>query len=345
MGRGLTSDNQAGVLPEVMEALVRANHAHMPSYGADPVTHAAKQAFRNAFEADVDVAFVFNGTGANVLGIACCLQPFHAVLCADSSHLYVDESTAPETFIGARLFPLTTNTDGKVEAETVRKAIIRKGDEHHPQVKVLSLTQSTEYGTVYSLDELRELTNVARAHGLLVHMDGARLCNAAASLNCSFADVSAGVDVVSFGGTKAGMMFGEAVVFLNRGIAVDLKYRHKQSMQLGSKARFIAAQFQALLQDDVWRRAATHANHMARKLGAAADALARVGGVQRSKPVQSNAVFATIPRAWNAPLQAVAPFSVWTEATNEVRWMCSFDTTDADVDAFVDALRALSVQA
>ncbi len=328
--KSFASDNYAGVLPEVMEALQRANTEHARSYGTDEITERTKKLFREVFEADVDIYFVFNGTGANVLSISSATQSYNSVLCADISHIYNDESSAPETFTGCRFFPLVTNENGKLVADIVKPRLIRKGDMHYAQTKLLSLTQSTEYGTVYTADEIRELTNLAHSHELYVHVDGSRFFNATASLSCSIKEITTdtGIDILSLGGTKSGMMFGEAVIVFNKELSKHIAYKHKQSMQLASKTRFIAAQFEAMFINDTWRKHALHTNAMAQLL---ASSISKYSQVRITKPVQANGVFAELPRSWNERLQEQYFFYIWKEVTNEARLMCSFDTTTEDV--------------
>lgn len=339
--KSFASDNYAGVLPEVMEALQKANNGHARSYGADEVTKRVTDLFKSVFEADVDVFFVFNGTGANVLSISSVTQSYNAVLCADTSHIYNDESSAPETFTGCRFFPLTANDKGKLDVNIINDRLIRKGDVHYPQTAMVSITQSTEYGTVYKPEEIKEIAALTKENGLCLHMDGSRFFNAAASLNCSLADISgkAGVDMLSLGGTKAGMMFGEAVVVFNKDLAKHIAYKHKQSMQLASKTRFIAAQFEAMLQNELWRKTASHANKMAELL---CSHLTKNRNVKITRSVQANAVFAEIPRHWYEPLQEHYPFYVWKDSTHEVRFMCAWDTKEEDILSFVKAISELA---
>lgn len=338
--KSFASDNYAGVLPEVMEALQKANTQHARSYGADEVTERARKLFCEVFGADVSVYFVFNGTGANVLSISSATQSYNAVLCADTSHIYNDESSAPETFTGCRFFPLTANEHGKITPDTIRERLIRKGDVHYAQNALISITQATEYGTVYTSGEISAIAELAHEHGLYLHVDGSRFFNAAASLGCSLSDITAacGVDILSLGGTKAGMMFGEAVVVFNKELNTHIAYKQKQVMQLASKTRFIAAQFEAMLQGELWRKAATHSNKMAQVLY---KAIAGMPAVSVTKPVQANAVFAEIPRNWYAPLQEHYPFYVWKESTHEVRLMCSWDTQEEDIVRFAAAIQRL----
>lgn len=338
--KSFASDNYAGVLPEVMEALAKANKDHARSYGADEITARTTKLFRDVFDADVDVYFVFNGTGANVLSISSATQSYNSVLCADVSHFYNDESSAPETFTGCRFFPLQTNNDGKLEPAVVQERLIRKGDVHYAQTKILSLTQSTEYGTVYTPAEIKSLAYTAKSHGLYLHVDGSRFFNAAAGLRLPLKAISteADVDILSLGGTKAGMMFGEAVVVFNNKLKEHIAFKQKQSMQLASKTRFIAAQFEAMLMDNNWEKHATYANNMAQKL---AHMLAQYPQVRVTKPTQANAVFAEIPALWNEKLQDKYPFYIWKDATNEARLMCAFDTYEADILGLQAAINTL----
>lgn len=331
--KGFASDNYAGVLPEVMEALQKANWEHARSYGADDITLRTIKLFREVFEADVDVFFVFNGTGANVLSISSATQSFNSVLCADTSHIYCDESSAPETFTGCRFFPIKSDENGKLTPELIRKRLIRKGDMHYAQPQMISLTQTTEYATVYKPDELEAVGQLAKENGLYYHIDGSRFFNAAASLDCTLKALSTdiGLDVLSLGGTKAGMMYGEAVVVFNKDLAKHIAFKHKQSMQLASKNRFIAAQFETMLNNELWRKHGAHANTMAQLLH---NSIKDIPGVHVTKPVQANGVFAIHPESWNEIMWAQYPYYVWDEHTNEVRMMCSWDTTEEEVRGF-----------
>lgn len=338
--KAFASDNYSGVHPEIMEALSRANTGHMGSYGADAITARAVQRFRHYLGDDCEVFFVYNGTGANVLGLSALTRSFNAIICSELAHINVDESTAPEKFTGCKLLGIPTQ-NGKITPEQVRARIQRVGDQHHPQAKVISISQSTEYGTVYTVDEVKALSTVARAHGLYLHMDGSRISNAAVSLGQDFRSFTrdAGVDVLSFGGTKNGMMFGEAVVFFDRSLANEFAYLRKQGMQLHSKMRFIAAQFEALLSNDLWKRSASHANAMARKL---ADGLRNIKGVTITQSVDGNGVFAILPKGIIPALQQELFFYVWNEQLSEARLMCSFDTQEEDIDRFLKKLRELT---
>ncbi len=338
--KSLASDNYAGVLPEVMAALAAANTGHARSYGADDITVRTRTLFCELFGAEVDVYFVYNGTGANVLSMMSAARSHQSVLCADTAHFYNDESSAPETLTGCRFFPLPANEYGKLTPEVIEKRLIRKGDIHYAQPAVVSVTQATEYGTVYTQGELQQIGRLAHEHGLFYHVDGSRFFNAAASLDCSLKALStdAGVDILSLGGTKAGMMFGEAVVVFNPALKATLPYQQKQAMQLHSKTRFIAAQFEAMLLGELWRRTASHSNAMATLL---AKNLSAFEAVKITRPVEANAVFASIPEQWNEPLMEHTPFYVWKEETNEVRLMCAPDTTEEDINGFTARIKAL----
>jgi threonine aldolase len=333
------SDNYSGVHHAIMEALIKANAGHEASYGADAFTETAIRKFKEYFGDDIQVFFVYNGTGANLLGLQTLTRSFHSILCAELAHINVDESTAPEKFLGCKLLPVSA-PNGKMTPEAIEEKIQRLDDQHHPQAKVISLSQSTEYGTVYSIGELKAISAIARKYKLFFHMDGSRIANAAVSLNEDFISFTrdAGVDVLSFGGTKNGMMFGEAVIVFNRDAAQYVKYYRKQAMQLHSKMRFIGAQFAALLNNDLWRTNASHANAMARLLEAE---LRAVKDIQITQPVDANGVFAIFPKKIIGPLQEENFFYVWNERTNEVRLMCSFDTTEAEVKNFGRKLREL----
>lgn len=339
--KSFASDNYAGVLPEIMEALQKANHDHARSYGADDITAGTIQLFKETFGADVDVHFVFNGTGANVLSMSATTQSFNSVLCAETSHMYWDESTAPETFTGCRFVPVQITEEGKMTPEAISNRLIRKGDMHFAQPNVVSVTQSTEYATVYTTDELKAIGDLTKEKDLYYHMDGARFFNAVASLGCTIKEMSTdvGLDILSLGGTKAGMMYGEAVVVFNPKLKEYINYKHKQSMQLASKNRFIAAQFEALLQNHTWHKHAAHANNMATLLHKSLDG---IEGVTVTKPVNANGIFAIHPEGWNERMWSKFPYYVWDEHTNEVRIMCSWDTTEKEVSDFTNHMRNLS---
>jgi len=335
--RGFASDNNAGVHPEVLEAMVQVNKGHVVAYGDDPYTASAAGKFKEIFGDDTEVFFVYNGTGANVLSLQAMTDSFQAVLCAETAHINEDECGAPEKFTGCKLLPVPTE-DGKITIDQIRVHLHALGNEHHAQPRVISITQATELGTVYLPEEIEAITCFAHEHGLLVHLDGARISNAAVALNMGLREITrdVGVDVLSFGGTKNGVMFGEAVIFFNPDLARDFKFIRKQGTQLASKMRFIAVQFEALLTDHLWRRNAEHANTMATLLAREVRDIAQVEIVQ---PVDANAIFAKIPQEQIHLLQQEYFFYVWDEEQSIVRWMTSFDTTEEDIMGFVSLLK------
>ena len=328
------SDNHAGVHPAVLRAIADANPGDAVAYGADAWTEQATAGLREVFGAD-DAFLVLNGSGANVLGLSLLLRRHEAVICAESAHINTDECGAPEQLIGTKLL-LVPTADGKITAELIAAKLSGRGDDHRSQPGVVALTQSTELGTCYTLAELREIADFCHASDLRLYLDGARLANAAASLDCSLAELAECADALSFGGTKNGAMGAEALLVMRSGLAADAPYLRKQQTQLTSKMRFVAAQFGALLQDDLWRTNAAHANTMARRL---ADGAAAVDGVEIVHPVQANAVFARLQPRHIAALQRRWTFHVWDEPGSVVRWMTAFDTTEADVDAFLADIR------
>jgi len=331
------SDNHAPVHPDVLAAIVAANDGDAASYGADPWTAQAKRLFAEHFGPDSQAHLVFNGTGANVLSLGTLLRSYEAVVCADTAHIHTDECGAPERQLGCKLLP-ADSVDGRISVAAADKQVWGVGDEHHVQARALSITQSTELGTRYSLAAVRELADWAHGRGLFVHMDGARLANAAAGLGVTLGEASAGcgVDVLSFGGTKNGGLGAEAVVVLRPDLGGDMLFRRKQGMQLASKMRYAAAQFVALLSNDLWRRNALQANATAARL---AEKAADVPGVKITRPVEANAVFAILPPGAADALQRDWAFYTWDEHTGEVRWMCAHDTRPEDVDAFAAAIR------
>ncbi|MDF1572409.1 MAG: low specificity L-threonine aldolase [Bacteroidales bacterium] len=337
--RGFASDNNAGVHPLVLNALKSVNDGHEIAYGDDQVTQRVIRKMKKIFGDESEIFFVFIGTAANVLGLSSVTQSYNAIITTDTAHIHVDECGAPEKFTGCKL--LTTPTpDGKLTVELIRQHMHGFGFEHHAQPAVISITQATELGTVYTVDEIRTIAGYAHENGLLLHMDGARISNAAVALGTGFYEMTggAGVDVLSFGGTKNGLMYGEAVVFFNRELCRNFKYRRKQGMQLASKMRYIAAQFEAFLENDLWKENAAHANRMARKLH---EAVRNLPSVEITRPVEANAVFAKIPAAIIPRLQEKFFFYVWDESTSEVRWMCSFDTQEKDIEEFRELLISL----
>jgi threonine aldolase len=330
--RNFASDNNAGVHPEIIQAITRANQGHVVAYGDDLYTRSAIKKFEEHFGSDIAVFFTFNGTGANVLGLQSLTRSFQSVLCSAYAHIYTDECGAPEKHTGCKLIPLPQD-NGKITLESVRHAYHGIGDEHHSQPRVISITQSTEMGTVYRPEEIRALASFAHEHDMFLHVDGARIANAAASLgqNLRQATRDLGVDVLSFGGTKNGIMGGEAVVFFQPSLGKDFLYLRKQSMQLASKMRFIAAQFEALLTDDLWRRSAEHANRMALLLE---KEISRIPQVKVVWKVEANGVFAQIPHHAIEKIKQRYFFYTWMEEEGIVRWMCSFDTTEEDIREF-----------
>jgi threonine aldolase len=337
MKRSFASDNNAGVHPKVMAAIAAANDGHVIAYGDDAYTERAIKKFRDEFGKDTEIYFVFGGTGANVLGLKAATRSHHAIICAATAHINVDECGAPEKFTGCKLLSIST-PDGKLGVEQIKPLLHEVGFEHHVQPRVISVAQATEMGTVYTPAELKTLANFAHKNGMLLHVDGARIANAAASLNLKLRAITkdAGVDILSFGGAKNGMMYGEAVVFFDRNLAKDFKYTRKQGTHLPSKMRFISAQFEALLTKDLWRENAQHANHMAQLL---ADELRKIPQIKITQRVEANGVFALVPKKYVPLLQKKYFFYVWNEETSEVRFMTSFDTTEEDIADFVGLVK------
>lgn len=335
--RSFASDNNAGVHPTIMKALSAVNEGHTVAYGDDVYTESAVKKFQVHFGKNVEVYFVFNGTGANVTGLKTVTGSYEAVICADTAHINTDECGAAEKFIGCKLLTVPAK-DGKIMTEQIKGFLHAAGNPHHNQPKVISITQSTELGTVYTPAEIKKLADFAHKNGMFLHMDGARLANAAAHLNVSLKQITgdAGVDILSFGGTKNGMMFGEAVVFFNRELAKNYQYMRKQGMQLASKMRFVAAQFEALLAGDLWLENARHANDMAQFLAAGIE---KIPQIKITRQVQANGVFATVPPKYVSLLQKKYFFYVWNPETSEVRWVTSFDTTKKDVQDFVKFIK------
>ncbi len=335
--RGFASDNYAGVHAEILDALARANGGHVGSYGADPYTDAAIEVLRGHFGADAEVFFVFNGTGANVVSLQAMTKRWDAVICAESAHINVDECGAPEKIAGLKLLSVAT-PDGKLTPELVDVHAWGWGDQHRVQPRVVSITQSTELGTVYTPEEIAAICEHAHGLGMFVHIDGSRIGNAAAALGVPLRafTTDVGVDIVSLGGTKNGLMYGEAVLVLNPAAVTGVEFLRKAGMQLASKMRFVGVQFERLFGTDLWLRSATHANAMARRL---ADAVADVPGVQITREPEVNSVYAVLPAESTARLQEQFFFYVWDRTTGEVRWMCAFDTTEQDVDDFAEAVR------
>lgn len=340
-GKSFGSDNHAGVHPAVFAALAAANDGDAVAYGDDEITRAATATLCAASGAR-SAYLVFNGTAANILGLSLLIRPYEGVICADTSHLHVDECGAAERVLGSKLLTVPT-ADGKLTPSLITGMLTHRGDEHRIQPRVIQIAQVTELGTCYSLDELRELRTFALAHGLLTYLDGARIANAAAHLGCSLADIAACADILSFGGTKNGALGFEAVLVMSEELANGAQYHRKQQMQLASKMRFLAAQAAALLEDDLWLANAQHANAMADRL---AGAVTGLPGVELAYPVQSNGVFTDISSRHAQRLAADWSFQVWSERAEQrcvVRWMTAFDTSAADVERLAAAIKTTAV--
>ena len=335
--RGFASDNYSGVHPEVLAALAAANEGHQVSYGEDDYTARLQQLMEEHFGTGIECFPVFNGTGANVLSLQSLLPRWGAVICASTAHINMDENGAPERIGGIKLLQVPT-PDGKLTPALIDQEAWGWGDEHRAQPLAVSITQTTELGTCYTPEEVRAIAEHVHAKGMKLHMDGARLANAAAHLGVPLRAFTrdAGVDILSFGGTKNGLLFGEVVIALNPAAAQGLIYLRKMNMQLASKMRFMSAQFIALLEGDLWLRSASHANAMASRLRAGVES---IPGVELSQKTESNGVFAILPAGVADRLRTSFRFYDWNEAAREVRWMCSFDTTEDDVDSFIAAIK------
>jgi threonine aldolase len=330
------SDNHAGVHPDIMAAIAAANRGPAVAYGADSHTAHAIDKFKEHFGANIDVYFVFNGTGANVIALKTLTQPFNAVICSEHAHINADECGAPENFLGCKLKTVHT-TDGKITIDDIGRQLEGRLDQHRVQPAVVSITQSTELGTIYTPAEIIKIADFCHGHGLYLHMDGARFANAAASLNIGLNEGSGslGVDLLSFGGAKNGLLFGEALVCFRPELSKNTQFIRKQAMQLASKMRFIAAQFSALLTDDLWLENASHANNMAHLL---AEQIKDIPDLEIVQKVQANAVFASLPRPAIDKLLKKYFFYIWDEEKNEVRWMTSFATSEEDIAKFAAAI-------
>lgn len=334
--RGFASDNYAGVHPEVLAALAAANGGHQVAYGEDRYTARLGEVVRAEFGDRAEVFPVFNGTGANVVALTAALPRWGAVICTTTAHIHTDEGGAPERVSGLKLLPVPT-PDGKLTPELIATEAWGWGDEHRAQPLAISITQSTELGTVYSPAEVRAIADVAHEHGMVLHMDGARIWNAAAALGLPLSAFTAGVDVLSLGGTKNGLIGAEAIVVLAPERLDGMLYLRKLSMQLASKMRFLSVQLLTLFENDLGVRSAAHANAMAARLRAGLDG---TSGLAFSQPTEANAVFAVLPNASADRLREQFRFYDWDRAAGQVRWMCAFDTTEADVDTFAAAIRA-----
>ena len=332
------SDNHSGAHQAVVDAVIAANTGDATAYGEDEWTRRATAELRELFRAEGDVFFVFNGSAANVLGLSLLLRRYEAVICAESAHIHTDECGAAEQILGTKLLTVPS-PDGKITVEGIACHLRGRGDEHHAQPGAVAITQTTELGTCYSLAELRTISEFCHTNDLRLFIDGARLANAAAQLDCSLADLAAYADVLSFGGTKNGALGAEAVIVMRPELVADAHYLRKQQLQLASKMRFLAAQFLALLDRDLWRQSASHANAMAQRL---ARGIQDLPGVELAYPVESDAVFARLDPQHIEVLQREWYFYVWDEETSTVRWMTAFDTTESDVDQFVASIAAVA---
>ncbi len=337
--RGFASDNNSGVHPAMIKAIVDANHGHTIAYGDDPYTEEAKSKFREIFGNDIEVFFVFIGSAANVLGLKAITESHNAIICSETAHIQVDECGAPERFTGCKLLTVAT-PDGKLTVDLIKKHMHGFGFQHHAQPKVISISQTTELGTLYRPKEIKVLADYAHENGMLLHMDGARLANAAVALGLGFREFTKdqGVDILSFGGTKNGMMYGEAIVFFNKKYAENFMYTRKQGLQLASKMRYVSAQFNAYLSNNQWYNTAEHSNKMAQIL---AQKVKDIPHVKITQEVEANGVFALIPKEVIAVLQNDYFFYVWDDDKSEVRWMTSWDTTEEDIIKFSQRLREL----
>lgn len=336
--RSFASDNNSGVHPLVMEALNLANRDHAVGYGDDPWTVEAVKKVKEEFTSDCEPLFVFNGTGSNAIALQLATRPYNAILCAETAHIYVDECGAPARMTGCHVRPIAT-TDGKLTPELIRPHLKNFGEQHHSQPGAIYISQCTELGTIYTVEELKALTGLAHEYGLYVHMDGARLANACVALNATFKEltVDCGIDVLSFGGTKNGLMLGESVIVFNDALKAEARYIRKQSAQLASKLRYLSCQFTAYLTDELWKKNATHANKMAVDLY---NGLVSIPGVSFTQKMESNQLFLTMPRKVIDKLLESYYFYFWNEPANEIRLVTSFDTTEADIQSFLAAVHA-----
>jgi len=339
MKKGFASDNNSGIHPLILKAIENANVGHVVGYGGDLFTEKAVQVFKNNFGEETEVFFVFNGTGANVLGLSTATQSFNSIICAETAHIQEDECGAPEKFTGCKLLPVEP-VNGKLTPESILHHLKGFDFEHHSQPKVISISQVTEMGTVYQPSEIIALADLAHKNNMLLHMDGARIANAAVSLNLNFKAFTkdCGVDILSFGGTKNGMMLGEAVLFFNPELTNYTKYIRKQSMQLYSKMRFTSAQFIAYFENELWKQNATHSNKMAKLLETE---VLKIPEIKITQPVDANGVFAIVPPEIIEQLKERFFFYMWNEAEHEVRWMTSFDTTETEIYEFVSLIKEL----
>ena len=333
------SDNHSGIHPQVLEAIQKANYGYCPAYGDDPLTIKVLEQIKQLFGGNCDAWFVITGTGANILSLQSVIHSYNAIICPKSAHINTDECGAVQKFTQSRLQPIDT-PDGKLTPELIAPLLLGNRDQHHSQAKVISISQSTEYGTLYSLQELKALADFAHQNNMFLHIDGARLANAASALNCSLKEMTKDIsaDVVSFGGTKNGLLCGEAIISFNPEITSDMRFYRKQASQLLSKMRFVSAQFEAYLQDDLYLQNAFCANKMAKLL---AKLLQEIKEVTVTQEVEVNSLFVILPEHIIETLQQKYHFYTWNEATNEVRLMCSFNTKEEHIDEFINDLKTL----
>ncbi|MBN1650426.1 MAG: low specificity L-threonine aldolase [Bacteroidales bacterium] len=334
--KSFASDNWAGTSPEIMDALINANQGHSPAYGADPYTEEAKQEFKKLFGKKAETYFVYNGTAANIISLASNSRSFNSIICSSHAHINVDECGAGEKFAGTKLLDIA-NTDGKLTPEMILPHIKADRYPHQSVPGIISITQATELGTLYSVSEIKILADLAHKYKLLLHVDGARIANAAVALNCSMKEMitDTGVDILSFGGTKNGLMFGEAVVFLKPELADLFELFRKQGMQLASKMRFISVQFTALLKNNLWEKNARQANEMAQYLGAK---LARIPEIKITQRIETNGIWAIIPKKLAEKMQQAQFFYPWDEAKDEYRIMTAYDTSKEEIDLFIETI-------
>lgn len=337
--RGFASDNNSGIHPEVLASIARVNQGHALAYGDDEYSLKVISKLKKLFSKPSEIFFVFNGTGANVVGLKGLLKSHQAIVCAVTAHINVDECGAPEQHLGSKLLTVAS-PDGKITPAMIESHYVGIGNQHHVQPKVISISQVSEMGTLYSFAELKALADYAHQRGMFLHVDGARIANAVAASGIDINQMigESGVDVLSLGGTKNGMMIGEAVVFFRPDLAVECAFVRKQSMQLASKMRFVACQFEALFSNDLWLKNARHSNAMAQLLAAQ---ISGIPGVEITQKVQANGVFARVPATIIEKLQQEFFFWVWDSKDSVVRWMTSFDTTEEDIHQFVKALKRL----
>ena len=340
--KSFASDNNSGIHPDILNAIIRANTGDAKAYGDDDYTKAADKKFYEIFGSNIGAYFTFNGTAANALGLRAMTESYNSIICSDVSHINVSECNAVEKFTGCKLITIPSK-DGKIHLDQIKKFMNVVGEQHAAQPKVISITQATEYGTIYKQDEIKHIADFAHKNDMFLHMDGARLSNAAAALNLSLKGISGdlGVDILSFGGTKNGAMCIEAVILFNKALVKNFKYIRKQGMQLPSKMRFISAQFIALLSDDLWLQNAKHANEMAKLLEKELKSLLQI---KITQPVETNAVFAILPKEQISKLQEKYFFYIWNEDIFEVRLMTSFNTTKEDIENFVQYTKEILEQ-